>query len=204
VAAQLEMYEGKVSRVSDRNAGGMMLDGYDGWFNVSQYAKPAPELPIVGDTVAIGCNNKGFVESVEILQEGPGPRRAAPRQQQQARQQAPGGGQGGQQRQQAPGSQQGNQRAATAPPGASPAPSSELPQAIRLRAMALELAVQFSGTRPNAASEHIVPLAKRFEHYLKTGETPTPSQQPATNGNGNGTARQQTQPEQPPAEAPAS
>lgn len=191
--AQLEMYEGTVSRVSDRNAGGIQLQGYDGWFNVSQYAKPAPELPVVGDFVSIGANNKGFIESIEILQEGGGARRAAPRQQQapqQQRQQSSGG----QQRQQAPGNQQGAQRAAT-PPSTPPSTPSELPLPIRLRAMAAELAVQYAASRPESKSEHIVPLAKRIEIYLKTGEAPSNGNQQERPQNGRAP---QQQPEQPP------
>jgi hypothetical protein len=61
-----EVVEGTVARVNDR---GLVLDGEDCWLNVSRYAKPAPKLPQVGETVRVYLDKDGYIRDVEALRD---------------------------------------------------------------------------------------------------------------------------------------
>jgi hypothetical protein len=63
---QGDVVDGVVARVNDR---GLVLDGDDLWLNVSRYAKPAPKLPRVGETVRIYLDKDGYIRDVEALRD---------------------------------------------------------------------------------------------------------------------------------------
>lgn len=195
MAHELTYYDGNVTRLSTRNSGGLQLDTFDGWFNVSQYANPMPGLPAVGDSVRVGCNNKEYIETIEIIAQGPGPR-PMPRQQPSPErpQRQPQGA--GQQRQ--PQGQPPAPAAATPPVQAPSASAAQLGTAIKLRLEATALAVKVFEVSDDLKPAHILPMAQRIEYYLRTGEIlPVPN---TTDGRTNGTANA-TPPAGPP-EAP--
>ena len=57
-----EVLTGTVSRVNER---GLILNDEDCWLNVSRYAKPAPVLPRVGESVRVYLDKDGYVRDVE-------------------------------------------------------------------------------------------------------------------------------------------
>lgn len=168
----LELYEGTVTKV---NKNGFQLTGYgQDWFNVSQYADPMPEFPVVGDLVGAGVDSKGFVYSVEIYEAAPGQRGQQTQQRGPQQQRAPQGRQNGQQRppQQQSGPPQG--RAASGPsqaPAAATA-SLELTREQRARALAIETAGHFLASRTEAKARDVLTVAAVWARFILSGEMP--------------------------------
>lgn len=194
MARELTYYDGKVTRLSTKHSGGLQLDTFEGWFNVSQYADPMPGLPAVGDQVTIGCNNKDYVETIEIISQGPGPR-PMPRQQPQERpQRQPQGA--GQSRQ--PSGQSPAQVAATPPVAAPSAAAAQLGTSIKLRVEAMTLAVKMFEVSDDLKPVNVLPLAHKIEHYLRTGEILPVTQTPSARTNGTANANQPAEPPEAP------
>lgn len=189
-----EIYEGTVAKV---NQNGFQLTGYGSdWFNISQYADPRPDLPIVGDFIGCGVDNKGYVYTVEIYEAANGPRNQSQQRPPQQRQQ--GGQQSRQNGQQRPPQQQsgGNQQRAASGPSQAPAAATgslELTREQRARALAIETAGHFLASRTEAKARDVLVVAGVWARFILTGEMP--SQQ---NPNG----QQQRQREQEPEMAP--
>lgn len=162
----LEDFEGRVVKTNDK---GFQLEEYPGdWFNISQYADPKPRVPKEGYDVIVGVDKKGFVYTVSYLGDAPEEDRRVRR---------PGGSQGPQQSQQSerpPQNQspQGQQR----PPQQQSAPAApnptDLPLAMRTRALGIQFAVEFSAGRTDVNSVAVITVADIFDTYIRTGQKP--------------------------------
>ncbi len=63
----MDSISGVISKV---NGSGFLLEGRQGWLNLSRFARPAPEIPPVGTRVVVSLDNQGFVRGVEIDDDG--------------------------------------------------------------------------------------------------------------------------------------
>ena len=63
MVAQTDVIEGKVARV---NPNGFRVVGRDRWFNLSRYGE-RPPLPLPGQWVKAAVDERGFLQSVEVV-----------------------------------------------------------------------------------------------------------------------------------------
>jgi hypothetical protein len=59
-----QVYQYVIGRVTKVSGHGFIVEGHDGWLNLSKFAEPVPALPQVGAEVRVDLDKSGFVRAV--------------------------------------------------------------------------------------------------------------------------------------------